>query len=146
MNEINTILVPVDFDQHTDKLVAYALYVAKKFEANMHFFHVSEAFEGYERYEHPSFDEIEEGLRAHSQKEMNDLLERVRKEYTNCEGTVVNGDIVDEITRFAKEQNINLILIGTHGAKGLERIILGSVAERVLKGSTCPVLMFNPYH
>ncbi len=146
MNEVDTILVPVDFDQHTDKLVEYALFVAEKFAATIHFYHVSEAFGGYERYEHPSLEEIETGLRAHSQIEMDRLVEKTSAQYGKCQGSVVNGDIVDEILVFSKKQDINLILIGTHGAKGLKRIILGSVAERVLKGASCPVLLFNPYH
>lgn len=146
MDTIKTILVPVDFDQHTDRLVEYALFVAEKFSASLQFVHVSEGFYGYALYEHPSFTEIEEGLRAHAQSEMTRLLERLASEAVACSGSVINGDIVDEILTLEKSKGVDMILIATHGKKGLERILLGSVAERVMKGATCPVLMFNPYH
>jgi nucleotide-binding universal stress UspA family protein len=58
---------------------------------------------------------------------------------------VVTGDPVDRITEIAKEKNSDLIIISTHGAKGLEKILLGSVAERVLKRAHCPVLVMNPF-
>ena len=58
---------------------------------------------------------------------------------------ILNGEVVDEIVNFAKEQGADLIVLGTHGAKGLEKILLGKVAERVLQKAHCPCLIMNPY-
>ena len=44
-----------------------------------------------------------------------------------------------------EEENANMIIIGTHGVKGLEKILMGSTAEKVVKKATCPVLTFNPF-
>ncbi|MCK9294597.1 MAG: universal stress protein, partial [Desulfobulbaceae bacterium] len=59
------------------------------------------------------------------------------------ETKVVIGDTVDTILDEAK--SYDTIIIGTHGYRGLEKILMGSVAERVVKNSPCPVLVYNPY-
>jgi len=64
---------------------------------------------------------------------------------TSCTGKVVNGEVVDEIVAYTEEKNAGMIIIGTHGAKGLKKILLGNVAERVVHRAPCPVLLFNPY-
>ncbi|MBV5318446.1 MAG: universal stress protein, partial [Desulfobulbaceae bacterium] len=49
------------------------------------------------------------------------------------------------IVEYAEKQATDLIIMATHGAKGIEKILLGSVAERVVKRASCPILLFNPY-
>jgi nucleotide-binding universal stress UspA family protein len=58
---------------------------------------------------------------------------------------VLSGDVVEEINRFAGEKKADLIVMGTHGYKGLDKILFGSVAEKVVKTAPCPVLTINPY-
>ncbi len=58
---------------------------------------------------------------------------------------VVSGDPAEEIMRYAETEGVDLIVMGTHGRKGLERIIFGSVAEQVVKNAPVPVLVVNPY-
>ena len=53
---------------------------------------------------------------------------------------------MDSIVAYAKEKEADLIIIGTHGRKGIEKIMLGSVAERVIKHAPCPTLIYNPHH
>ena len=145
MQTISHIIVPVDFSKNTDKLVEFAMYVAGKFSAKITFFHVSETYGGYAGFAHTSTDEAEKELRAYSEQKMNNLVEDNKENCSDCSGKVVNGDTVDEILDFAKNEKADLILIGTHGAKGLEKILLGSVAERVVKNAPCPTLTYNPY-
>jgi nucleotide-binding universal stress UspA family protein len=73
------------------------------------------------------------------------LIEKSSKLCPDCKGVVLNGDVADTLVEYAKENDIDLIVMGTHGAQGIEKILLGSVAERVLNRSSCPVLVFNPY-
>ena len=146
MNEINQIVVPLDFGKHTDKLVAFATYIADKLSAKVSFFHVSEKYGGYAGIAHTSFDQAEKALRDHAEQTMKNLVEDHKEKCSGCSGRVVSGDdIVDKIITFAKEENAGLIVIATHGAKGFEKILLGSVAERVVKNAPCPTLTFNPY-
>lgn len=146
MSEISQIVVPVDFDKHTEKVVEFAMYMANKLSAKVSFFHVSESYGGgYAGIAHTSLDQAEKELRAHAEQLMTNLINDNKEKCLGCAGKVVNGDIVDEIIAFAKEEKADLIIIGTHGAKGFEKIVLGSVAERVVKNAPCPTLTFNPY-
>ncbi|MCI5122570.1 MAG: universal stress protein, partial [Candidatus Electrothrix sp. AUS4] len=58
---------------------------------------------------------------------------------------VLTGDVSEEILQYSKEIHCNLIVMGTHGYKGLERIMFGSVADKVVKNACCPVMTINPY-
>jgi len=58
---------------------------------------------------------------------------------------ILIGDIAEEILNYIKLEEIDLVIIGTHGRKGMDRIIFGSVAERVIKSAPVPVLSVNPY-
>ena len=146
MREISQILVPIDFTKHTDKLVEFAIYLAGKLSANIIFLNVSETFGPYAGLAHSSLDLAAEEIYAYSDKKMVILVEDNKEKCPGCVGKVVKGDVVDEIITFAKKENTDLIIIGTHGAKGIEKIILGSVAERVVKNAPCPTLTFNPFN
>ncbi len=145
MQEISHIIVPVDFTPHTDKLVEFAMYVADKFSAKVTFFHVSETYGGYGGFVHTSLAEAEQELQAYSERKMKTLVENNTSKCRACSGKVVIGEPVDEIIAFAEKEQADLIFIGTHGSKGLEKILLGSVAERVVKNSPCLTLTYNPY-
>jgi len=60
-------------------------------------------------------------------------------------GKVLTGDVAEEILTFAAKKKVELIVMGTHGYKGLERIMFGSVADKVVKTACCPVMTINPY-
>jgi hypothetical protein len=68
-----------------------------------------------------------------------------RKKFPDCTGEVITGDPVDEILECGRDKDADLIIISTHGLKGLEKILLGSVAGRVVKRAHCPVLTMNPF-
>lgn len=72
-------------------------------------------------------------------------LQRFHPHYPDVEveHVLVEGQPAQEVLRLAKEQNCDLIVIGTHGRTGLERFILGSVAETILREAPCPVLTVN---
>ena len=55
------------------------------------------------------------------------------------------GDVGEEVLRYADQKKVQLIVMGTHGYKGLERIMFGSVADKVVKTANCPVMTINPY-
>ncbi len=144
MKEINQIVVPVDFAKQTEKLVEFAGYMATKLSAKISFVHVTEFFQGYDMMLGSiSFKDVEEKLKAANDEKMKNLIE---DNSATCNGgKVLSGDKVDSILDYIEKQKADLVIMGTHGTKGLEKILLGSVAERVLKRSPCPVLTFNPY-
>ncbi len=148
MQNIQQIIVPVDFHQHTDELVAFAMGIANKLEAKLTFLHMAEYIVEVTSYPdvYPtSFTVVDEEIFAHAQKKMAALVAKNRSACPGCDGVVLRGNVADGIVDYVKDKTIDLIVMGTHGAKGIEKIMLGSVAERVLKRASCPILVFNPY-
>ncbi len=141
MVKFKKILVPVDFSTNTEKLVKFAAEFAQNSGGSLHFLNVIEHVAVYEGFASAQFtSEFKEGM----EKKMTALVEDYKAKYGGCDGKVVTGDIIDTIISYA--ENCDLIIIATHGYKGLGRILLGSVTERVARRSPCPVLLFNPYH
>ncbi len=145
METTQQIIVPVDFTKSTDVLVKYAISMAEKLGAVIHFVHVIQDFPGDAMIGSPFAQDYQDKVSAAAQDKMADLVQKSQKNCPGSAGQVLYGDPVDHIIEFSRTKNANLIIIGTHGAKGLEKIILGRVAERVLKGAHCPVLIMNPF-
>jgi nucleotide-binding universal stress UspA family protein len=146
MQEITKIVVPVDLEQHTQKLAEFAIYIAKKLNVHISFIHVTEFYAtGDMMLGSPSLETINQERIQRAKEVMANLIKDNKAKYENISGIVYKGEIVDTIVKFAAEEQAGLLIIGTHGAKGLEKILLGSVAERVLKRSHCPTLTMNPY-
>lgn len=145
MKEIKKIIVPVDFSKITTKLIDYSTYIAEKLSATIHFIHAVTYVSGDAMIGAPFAVEYEERMLTDAQTKMSNLLEDNREKSPGCTGEVVIGDPVDIIVKTATEKEVGLIIIGTHGTKGLEKILLGSVTERVLKRAPCPVLTMNPH-
>ena len=144
--EIKKIIVPVDFGKNTKKLAEFALYIATQLSAEIGFCHVVEPFlMGDMMLGSPSLGDFEKQIRINAEERMANLIEDSEGKGLTCRGKVLFGDTVEEIIAYAREQRAGMIIIGTHGAKGLEKILLGSVAERVVKRSDCPCLVMNPY-
>lgn len=146
MQEIKNIIVPVDLGKHTEKIADFATYMASKFSARITFIHVIDSYAmGDMMLGSPSYEEFDRQRKTSSEELMDNLVTDNTGKCPDCAGTVLTGDIVDEIVAYAEKEQANLILIGTHGAKGLERILLGSVAQRVVKRAPCPTMIINPY-
>jgi nucleotide-binding universal stress UspA family protein len=63
----------------------------------------------------------------------------------HCKTKVVTGDPSDQISKYIRSEKMDLVIVGTHGRKGIDEIMLGNVAHRVIKNSPVPVLTVNPY-
>ncbi len=146
MAEIKKVVVPVDFSSTTDKVVDYGMTVADKLGAEVLFFHAINDFQGYDMMlVHPSFIGMTKDLEKESRERIKALVDDYKDREYGVGGDVAIGDAAEEIIKYAREQNADMIIIGTHGTKGLERILMGSTAERVVKNAPCPVLVFNPF-
>ena len=146
MQEITKIVVPIDLDRHTKKLVEFSVYFAEKLSASIKLIHVVENITtGDMMVGSPSFEPLYEDQAKRAQIAVTNIIEEHKAVIPDMDGTVIRGDVVDEVVKYAEEEKAGLVIIGTHGTKGLERILLGSVAERVLKSVHCPTLTMNPY-
>lgn len=152
MQAIKSILTPVDFSDNAEKIVKAAAYMAGTFKAELHLVFVVQTFEDYSGFFVPPINlpNLEEELFASAQQQMETYVEENKPLFTEAgitqvTGKVLSGDVGEEILRYANKMKVQLIVMGTHGYKGLERIMFGSVAEKVVKGACCPVMTINPY-
>ena len=130
--QIKTILVPLDFSRASMEALSYAIPLAKKLAASVHLVHVRESDEASD------VSGVSHLLRE-TAKSIQLLREPRRLSGENCH--VRTGQPFQEICDLAREINAGLIVIGTRGHTGLERILLGSTAERVVRFASRPALV-----
>jgi nucleotide-binding universal stress UspA family protein len=135
MNATKKILVPIDFSEPSDAALLYARNLAKAFGAQLHVLHVME--NQFLRATFNSTAAVELGM-------ANRVAERLSPEDRTMLRAVsavrMSDDPYDEILRYAENEDIDLIVMGTHGRSGVARLLMGSVAEKVVRTARCPVL------
>ena len=89
---------------------------------------------------HVTVDELYKDIENGAQKELDKLFAEELRGFDRVEQKIMKGIPYAEIIKFAEDNKADMIVIGTHGRKGLDRIIFGSTAEQVVKNSSCPVL------
>jgi len=146
MEFFKKILFPVDLSEVSPKLVPYVKEMAAKFDAEVHLLFVARILQHFTSIyvPHPSIMNFEGEVVQGAEKKLQEFMQE-QFEGGPCKAQVIMGDPAEEILNYAQAEGIDFIIIGTHGRKGLERIIFGSVAERVVKKSPVPVLTVNPY-
>jgi len=147
MIEIKTIAVPIDFSEVAPIVAEWAKEIAKKLGAKLILINVVEdisAFEGIST-DVKTLQELEKTLLEGAEEYMRNFLSKYFSDFANVKSVIVKGKVVEKIIQVAKENEVDLIVIGTHGRKSLDKIIFGSVAEGVVKYSPIPVLTINPY-
>ena len=152
MQPVTSVLTPIDFSDNAGTILKAAAYVAGTFKAELHLVFVVQNFEDYSGFFVPpvNLPNLEEELFASAQQQMDSFIAEHRQlcldaGVTNVTSKVLAGDVGEEVVRYAVMKNIPLIVMGTHGYKGIERIMFGSVAEKVVKTAPCAVLTINPY-
>ena len=147
MKEFKKILFPVDLSESSPKLVPYVTTMAEKFGAKIHLLFVARVFEYFSGIyvPHPSISKFEDEIVEGAKKRLKEFTEEYFSDLPGTKAEVIAGDISEEILKYTGSKGIDLLILGTHGRKGLEKVVFGSVAERVAKASPVPVLLVNPY-
>jgi nucleotide-binding universal stress UspA family protein len=147
MKEFQKILVPLDLSEISTKIVSGATMMARKFDAEIHLLFVARVFEYLTSIyvPHPSIDQFHKEILDGAEKRLAEFRDEHFKAYRKVQWSVRSGDIAEEIIDYARDQGIDLLILGTHGRKGLDRVVFGSVADRVAKMSPVPVLLVNPW-
>lgn len=142
MKDFKTILFAVDFSQSSDYAFQFALSLAKKYDARLLIIHViNEPVDLRGFYvPHISFEKLEQEIEEGAKKMMEKFCRAQIKDYSNYESFIVPGIPYDEIIKKAQEQSADLILMGTHGRTGLDHVLFGSTAEKVVRKSPIPVM------
>ena len=145
MVEINRILFCHDFSETADFAFPYAIFMAEKFSASLYIIHVVE--ETFQHWTHMEpflggdvLVKIFEEMDKRGREQLEDICKSRAAMLKEHYPIIAKGIPFSEIINIAKEKEIDLIIMGTHGRTGLDRVLFGSVAQRVVRRATCPVL------
>ncbi|HKE21511.1 MAG TPA: universal stress protein [Bryobacteraceae bacterium] len=142
MLNVERILCPVDFSEFSDRACDYAHSFARHFGAKLFVLHVAEPFVPiHHSYISPSLiDQIYAQQIADAEEKVRKLAARQNWNDVEHEVVLERGAVADAILQFVEGKNIDLIAMGTHGRRGLDRLVLGSATERILRTARPPVL------
>ncbi len=142
MKPFEKILTAIDFSECSDHAFDYALTLATQFQAELTLIHViNEPVDLRGFYvPHISFEQLEKEIEEGAVKMMEKFCGDRLGDFTNYKTAIMTGIPYEEIIRKAQETDASLIVIGTHGRTGIDHLIFGSTAERVVRGAACPVL------
>ena len=144
MIRLAKLLVPTDFSEDSEQAARYAVELAKRFQAEIHCIHVvdipADLLSTSAYYMTGPSEAFLDQIREESKKNLEAFAEK------NLEGTQVRTAFLEgspfvEIIRYARNQEIDLVVIATHGRTGLRHVLFGSVAEKVVRKAPCPVLV-----
>ena len=138
---LNNILFATDFSPNSNAALPYALAIAHQFDAKLFATHVvsPESYLFASPGSWPALQETEEQLRQ-------DFVARLEEQLRGVPHQVLSqvGDIADVLFRLIHDHQIDLLVLGTHGRTGLKKLLLGSVAEKLFRRASCPVLTVGP--
>ncbi len=148
MIEIKKILLPTDFSDTSKEALKYAVSLAGEYGARLTVLHVINRqllTEGLNLPRVISMEELETEMKKEAARQMAAFLKEARE----AEGikpltVILDGVPAAEITRYAKDEDVDLIVIGTHGRGAIEHMLFGGTAEKVVRKAPCPVLLVKP--
>ena len=144
MSAVKKILVPLDFSQDTRRVADYAKMLASHLQAKILVLYVIPSFNQYALYMHAAdIDGFAGKIAAGARESMDECLKIFAGQEAN--GRIAEGYPPDVILQVAEEEQADLIVIGCHGRTTIEHLLLGSVADRVVKHANRPVVTVPPH-
>lgn len=145
--DLERILVPVDFSDHAQTALKHAKALAQANNASLQILHV------IEESIHPSYYiagmssifDLEPDIKPKSEQAMRTLVQQAGGPEISTSYFLKEGQAGHEITKFASEQNSDMIVISTHGLTGIEHLLVGSVTEKVIRMADCPVFTVKSF-
>ena len=140
--EIKSILFPTDFSEGSAQALKYAVDMTKKYGAKLYIVHViydiAKASGWY--VPHVSVDQMYKDIEISAKKELERFGVEELSGIKDIERTVITGVPHEEIVNFANKNKVDIVIIATHGRKGIDRLLFGSTAAQVVRFAPCPVL------
>ncbi len=147
MIALRRVLVPTDFSELSMKALQYGKALAGAFDARLHVLHVVQepfvhgwTMEGYVA----ALPDFRTDLEEQARERLERCLTPAEREMYHATLVIRVGLPWAEIVGYAKEQEVDLIVLGTHGRGAIAHLLLGSVVEKVLRAAPCPVLSVRP--
>jgi nucleotide-binding universal stress UspA family protein len=143
MLEIKLIVCPIDFSEFSIRAYQYALSLAEHYRAKLVAHHIVELWRyPYAEYvaAQGNYAEFCRALREGGREKLQEFVKNHTHDQIEPELAVHEGTAPDSILSFAQERKTDLIVMGTHGRRGYDRMVLGSVTNRVMRTAPCPVV------
>ncbi|MGO8760711.1 MAG: universal stress protein [Desulfobaccales bacterium] len=146
MKQIKKILFPIDFTSHFESLLPWVSTFARKFDATVYVLFVAQDLANFNTFyvPHGNIQAFQEEAVESAKKRMAAAVQESFQDFPKLETRVDLGSAAGKILELAKKEKIDLIIMGAHGRKGLDRAIFGSVADKVVQGAPCPVMTIHP--
>ena len=141
--DVKKILVPTDGSDYSMRAAEYAIGIAKMFSAQILVVYVIDEWVIDQISKATERDHVERELKEAGQHYVNYVLGLAEKEGVKSSSMLAKGRPHEQIVYLARQSNIDLIVMGTYGRRGAERVLIGSVAERVIEYAPCPVLVIK---
>ncbi len=146
MENMKKVLFPVDPAGLSFKIVPEVIATAEQWNAEIHLVYVAGTLNNYTVFyvPHPSLKTFEPELLALASRQLQEFQQEYLPDYPHVKRVVLRGTPAEEILKYIEKEQIDLVIIGTHARKGLDRVLFGSVADEVARNSTAPVMVVNP--
>jgi nucleotide-binding universal stress UspA family protein len=140
---LKNILVATDFEEASDAALSYGRDLARNYGATLHVVHVAENI--LARYAGDGtlalLPQLQNDVEGVARKRLAELVSDEDRTILHAKPVVLTAlSIAEAIVEYAKERNVDIIVMGTHGRRALAHVLMGSVAERVVRTAPCPVL------
>ncbi len=147
MLKFKKILFPVDLSEVSEKIVPYVLEFTKNLNAEVHLLYVVKKIRYFSNIyiDQVSITSTEVAIGEGALKSLQEFREKYFADFPETKVKVITGYPAEEIIKYAEIQRINLIIMGSHGRRGIEKVIIGSVADQVVKTAPVPTTIINPY-
>ncbi|MFN2266998.1 MAG: universal stress protein [Desulfonatronovibrio sp.] len=145
MAQIKNIMCAVDFSEMSAKVASYTQTLSKSLDASVKVVYVAPSLSQYVGFHVPptSIENFVGEIVTGAEKTMDTFVEENFSEI-DVTGKVLSGYAAEEILNYADSENIDIIIMGTHGRKGIDRVLFGSVAEKIVKAAKMPVMTIRP--
>jgi Universal stress protein UspA and related nucleotide-binding proteins len=147
MSQIKKILCAVDLSEHSKTVAEYAVLLAKSMNAEITVLYTAPSLSQYVGFHVPpsSIENFVGEIVTGAEQSMEEFIaEAFTDANVKVEGKILSGYAAQEILSFANTNAMDLIVMGTHGRTGIDRILFGSVAEKVVKAADIPVMTIRP--
>ena len=146
MKQVQKILFPIDFAANFETLVPWVSTFAAKFDATVYILFVAQDLAHFATFyvPHGNIEDFQQQALGSAGKKMASAAQEFFKKFPKLETRVELGSPAEKILAVVQKEKIDMIIMGAHGRAGLERAIFGSVANKVIKSASCPVLAVHP--
>ncbi len=144
---LKKILVPQDFSEYSLHALKYAVTFAQIFNSELIVLHIVEpiVYPADFSFGQVSIPAMEEEIRKHSEEQLNELVEKEIPKDVKSTALIRVGKPFIEIVEIAKSESADLIVISSHGRTGMDHVLFGSTADKVVRKAPCPVLTIRPH-